>query len=86
MSGLCRHDVPLFLHHTRPKLHPRRPVRDTLNDVLQSRLADKEAAESRAAASEADNAELAARLVETKRTEIQRMHETNRICEQMVRR
>jgi len=51
---------------------------------LQSRLADKETAESRAAALEADNHELAARLVEMKRTEIERMHETNRICEQMV--
>ena len=52
---------------------------------LQSRLADKEAAEGRAAALEADNHELAARLVEMKRTEIQRIQETNRICEQMVR-
>ncbi len=63
-------------------------VRVTLDPIalgLQSRLADKETAESRAAALEADNHELAARLVETKRTEIQRMHETNRICEQMVR-
>ena len=51
----------------------------------QSRLADKEAAEGRAASLEADNHELAARLVEMKSTEIQRMHETNRICEQMVR-
>lgn len=52
---------------------------------MQSRLADKEAAESRAAALEADNHELVARLVEMKATEVQRIDETNRICEQMVR-
>ena len=51
----------------------------------QSRLADKEAAESRAAALAADNHELATRLVEMKASEAQRINETNRICEQMVR-
>lgn len=52
----------------------------------QARLADKEAAEREAARLEADNLQLAARLVEMKESEMQRMEDTNRMCEQMVRR
>ena len=57
----------------------------TSHGGLQSRLADKEAAEGRAASLEADNHELVTRLMELKATEVQRINETNRICEQMVR-
>ena len=50
----------------------------------QARLADKEAAEREAARLKADNLQLAARLVEMKESEMQRMEDTNRMCEQMV--
>lgn len=52
----------------------------------QARLEDKEAAEREAARLQADNLQLAARLVEMKESEMQRMEDTNRMCEQMVRR
>ena len=52
--------------------------------TMQSRLADKEAAEREAARLTADNHQLASRLVEMKEGEMQRMEDTNRMCEQMV--
>ncbi len=55
-----------------------------MNSHVQSRLADKEAAEAEAARLRAESAALAARLVELKATEAERMNEVNKMCEQMV--
>ena len=48
-------------------------------------MKDKEAAEGKVATLEADNTELSKRLVEMKMTEIERINEVNRICDEMMR-
>ena len=52
---------------------------------LQVRLQDKETAQQRVQALEIDNTELSQRLVEMKMTEIERMNEVNRVCDEMMR-
>ncbi len=52
--------------------------------ALQARLADKEAAEARATKLETENGALVQRLIQLKATEVERMNEVNRVCEEMV--
>ncbi|KAK9903907.1 hypothetical protein WJX75_000087 [Coccomyxa subellipsoidea] len=51
---------------------------------LQARLEEKEAAEKKAAKLENEQAELSKRLVDLKMSEIERMNEVNKMCEEMM--
>lgn len=52
---------------------------------MQARQVEKEAAQQRVQALELDNAELSQRLVEMKTTEIDRMNDVNKLCDEMMK-
>ena len=51
---------------------------------MQARQSEKEAAQQRLQELELDNAEISKRLVEMKMTEIDRMNDVNKICNEMM--
>ena len=51
---------------------------------LQARQTEKEAAQQRVQTLELDNDELSKRLVEMKMTEIDRMNDVNKLCDEMM--
>ncbi|KAK9828803.1 hypothetical protein WJX72_002152 [[Myrmecia] bisecta] len=77
-------DLKVKLRDLRDQLDQERAAHALGTAELEARLKDKEAAEARAGQLEGENADLVRRLVELKSSEIERLNETNRMCDEML--